>query len=375
MRILIVSTSMALGGAEVQAKECAVRLRARGHTVMVVSLLPFEAFREELEAAGVASATLGMVRGVASVASVHRFRSICGQFRPDVIHAHMFAAVVLARVAALGLRRRPVIVGTSHASFEPARRRYLAYRLTDRFGDVLSNVSEVGATMHVRARAVPREKAIVVPNGVDLAAFDADFGSDAVDDEASVRQTQSFTWLAVGSFRDEAKDFSNLLNAFATLRAKLNVAPGRLLIAGDGELLPAKKRLAQRLGVADSVAFLGAVRDMPRLMARVDAFVLSSKFEALPMVVLEAAAAGLPIVATDVGDVRAIFESSSVIVPPEQPQRLADAMLSLETMSTAERSKLGAAARARARERHDIERVVDTWVSLYERLLRQTAES
>jgi glycosyltransferase involved in cell wall biosynthesis len=182
---------------------------------------------------------------------------------------------------------------------------------------------------------------------------------------------KGFTWLTVGSFRDEAKDYDNLLQAFARLDA-----PGDLLIAGVGPLRAEKEALARRLGVHGRVKFLGLRSDVPRMMQAADAFVLASAWEGLPVVLLEAAASGAPAVVTRVGgnpDV-VLDRTTGLVVPPKDPSALASAMREVVALSEAERRAMGRRARAHVEQTFDLERVVEGWERLYVELLEGLRE-
>ncbi len=112
---------------------------------------------------------------------------------------------------------------------------------------------------------------------------------------------------------------------------------------------------------------------MPRLLNAADAYVMSSAWEGMPMVLLEAAAVGLPIVATDVGGNREVVQhgQSGLLVPPKDSARLAAAMSQLMRMPPSERVDMGRAGRAWVLEHYDLRGVIGRWEALYERLLAQ----
>jgi glycosyltransferase involved in cell wall biosynthesis len=146
-----------------------------------------------------------------------------------------------------------------------------------------------------------------------------------------------------------------LLKAFAALER------GRLIIAGSG---PEEAEL--RRAAPPGVEFLGQRSDTPELMRDVDAFVLSSVVEGLPVVLLEAAASGLPAVATDAGGVRET--QPAFLVPTKDPTALARAMAALMDTSEAQRAELGREARARAVANWDWSVIVERWLKLYREL-------
>ncbi|WP_255329421.1 glycosyltransferase [Paracoccus albicereus] len=157
----------------------------------------------------------------------------------------------------------------------------------------------------------PRLPVAAVPNGIAHHPIDR-------------RDHVGATILCVGRFTTQ-KRHATLLTAFARLR---RVHPEAMLeLAGTGPLEPSLRRLARRLGVSDAVRFLGPRSDVPTLMANATLLVLASDFEGLPLVVLEAMAAGLPVVATRIGGTtEALGPEHPWLVPPRNSRALASAL-------------------------------------------------
>jgi glycosyltransferase involved in cell wall biosynthesis len=277
----------------------------------------------------------------------------------------MFHANIAGRLLRL-VMAAPVVISTLHSMAESGRHsknvrwRDLLYRITDGLADATVAVCTAAAERHAKAKAVCPCKLHVIPNGVDTAAFARD---------PAVRQSMrrqfgldgEFTWLAVGRLMWK-KDYPTMLQAFSTVRG------GVLLIAGAG---PQEKELAK----LPNVRFLGPRRDIAELMSCADAFVLSSVVEGLPVALLEAAASGLPAVATNVGGVHeAIVEGrTGFIVPPGDPAAIAQAMRRVMEMSSQEREAMGQAAAAYARQNFDWTVVMERWERLYDELLEREA--
>ncbi|MGI6285991.1 glycosyltransferase [Neomoorella humiferrea] len=365
---MFIITGLNYGGAEMQLVRLAIQLKARGWKVMVVSMLLPVAYVEELKAAGIPVTSLGMRRGVPDPRALFRLARILRRERPQVVHSHMVHANILARLVR-PLVKVPVLVCTAHSFDEGGHYRELAYRFTDFLCDLTTQVSHAGLERYVRVGAVPRPKIRFVPNGVDIERF-------RPNPEARVRLRHelnfdnAFVWLAVGRF-EEAKDYPNMLRAFAkVLRSGKNAI---LLIAGQGTLKDEAESLALELGIARSVRFLGVRQDVPDLMNAADAYVMSSAWEGMPMVLLEAGAVGLPVVATDVGGNREVVldTRSGFLVPPKDSDALACSMLQLMDMYPEERRRMGQVARAHIEANYSLERVVDQWEALYRELLAE----
>ena len=166
----------------------------------------------------------------------------------------------------------------------------------------------------------------------------------------------------VAALRPE-KNLGRLLRAFALLPEGCQA---RLVIAGDGPERAALEALARELGVAERVQFTGHVADPARLYGGFDLFALSSDTEQMPLTVLEAMAAGLPVVATEVGDVRAMLcPENDPFVGPKEAAALAERLRDL-LADAALRQRIGAANRAKAERDFDEQGMFHAWRALFD---------
>jgi glycosyltransferase involved in cell wall biosynthesis len=178
----------------------------------------------------------------------------------------------------------------------------------------------------------------------------------------------SFIWLAAGRIT-AAKDYPNLLRAFAQVHAA--IPRTRLWVAGEGSHREEERirNLAIEEGLSEYIDWLGLREDMPAVFDGADALVLSSAWEGMPLVVGEAMAMEKPVVATDVGGVRELVGDTGVIVPSNNSDVLATAMLRIMQVSQDERDALGRAARERICQRFDMDSKAAEWLAVYSRLL------
>lgn len=363
MRILFILASAAAGGAETLVRHLAAELTARGHACHVALLThaaavgnPAEFEREflaELDSTGVGHTILAG-RSRAFVGSALKLRRAARTFAPDIVHSHVargLASVALARL------RRPTIY-THHSV--TANFPHLMFRLIDRAVDhyvAVSRACRDFLAAHVRLPIA------LIPNGVPTRF------ADSPPREAPA--ADPFI-LAVGTLR-APKDYPTLVAAARLLAPRLAAAGRqvRFAVAGEGEDRESLQRLIDESGFADRFTLLGARRDIAELMKSADLLVNSSVREGLPMALIEAAAAGLPAVVTEVGGSPEIVRhgESGYVVPPGQPEAMADAIFEL----------LGDAARysafsARARSiagGYSLAACADSHIALYERVCEQ----
>ena len=373
LRVLLVTTDAWLGGAEVQVATLARALMRRGHEVLWASLQDPANIYPQAPREGIPFEHLGMRRGRPDPRGALRLAALVRRFRPDVVHSHMVHANLLARAARV-IARVPVQISTAHSIWEGPRWREVAYRLTDPLCTLTTNVSQAGVDRYVRVGAAPDEKIRHHPNGLDVDAYAPDEDARART-RAELGVNGAFLWLAAGSLLPP-KDYPNMLEAAARLAER---RPGFVLaVAGEGPQRASLLETRAALGLDDgTVRFLGSRDDLPDLMRAADGFVMSSAYEGLPMVLLEASAAALPIVTTDVGGNKEVVRAgeTGLVVSPGDPEELATGMRRVMTMPAARRRAWGEAAREEVVRRYGVERVVDRWLALYRELLpRQAGE-
>jgi len=366
--IVFVVNALTHGGAEIQVSRLARGLARRGWKVAVVSMIRPEALVPELEATGVAVHCLDMTPGVPNPLAILRLRRILNAFRPQIVHSHIAHANILSRVTRM-ITSVPVLVCTAHNTNEGGRMLMLAYRYTDWLADVTTNVSVAGVRRQVEMRSARPDRVQFMPNGLDLEHFRADPALRA-DARRALGVGDKFVWLAVGRM-EEAKDYPNLLNAFAALSVRRPDA--LLLVAGQGKLEGELRALAGGLGLEDRVRFLGVRGDVASVMNAADGYVMSSRWEGMPLVLQEAAAVGLVVVATDVGGNAEVVchGESGYLVPAGDSPALATAMSDVMGLSPERRREMGEKGRSYVESRFGMEQVLTQWEALYRGILEK----
>jgi len=353
-----------IGGAERQTMLLALGLLNRGWQVSVVALTgsggPAAA---NLIAAGAAFHTLEMRKGLADPRGWLRFRRWLKQHAPDVVHAHLPHAAWLARWSRLATPIR-VVVDTLHSSSTGSRGRQLGYRYSNWLPDRVTAVSQAVAASHLADRMVSKQRLFLLPNGVDVDAWKPNPAARrALRRELGIKD--EFLWFAAGRL-DPVKDYSTLFWAFAQMPST-----DMLVIAGSGPLLEELGNLATRLGIGPRVRFLGFQPDLLRWMQAADGYALSSRWEGLPMGLMEAAACALPAVATDVPGTREVVADGQTgfLAKPGSALAFENAMTSLKQTPQKERKAIGQRARSNVIERFSLQAVLDRWEGLYQDLL------
>ncbi len=171
--------------------------------------------------------------------------------------------------------------------------------------------------------------------------------------------------LSVGRF-NEQKDYPNLFRAIKILKDNNLIEKIKFYIAGDGELRSELEQLIKILNISDNVTLLGKRSDIPTLLNKADYFILSSRHEGLPTVVIEAMACGTFVIATDCGGSAEIMGDTGLLVPPQDSEALAKAIEKAVSKTPLEIQENNLKARQRVEELFSLEASVKKWLALYE---------
>jgi len=311
--------------------------------------------RGVVENGSVAAATTPL----AYVRAVTAFCYFAAVERPDIVHSFLLFDNLLARLAGL-CSPATVVTGVRAVPDEPPATRAALDRLTIGLSDRIVSNSRAGAQLAVERGAAP-ETVSVVHNGRHIPTY-RDASADAVRAELGIDDSE----LVVGTVGRllERKGHFELVAAWA--QVEQTHPDARLVFVGDGQDRAEIEAHARELGCADSIDFLGTRRDVPQLLAAMDVFAFPSHFEGLPGAVIEAMAAGRPIVATPVDGTAELLDSyhTGLFVSPDAPDELAWALTRLLDTPRL-RESLGAAAQRRAGEDFAIDSMVSEFEALY----------
>jgi glycosyltransferase involved in cell wall biosynthesis len=371
-KILHVVPSLGQGGAErvLALLLSSQRLDLEHH---VLSLLAEEPF---FEFAALSVETLGLTREsrlLQAVGKVQQLRRHVNSIRPDLVHAWLYHGNAFS-IGAVGLGIP--ILWSIHNTTLSATGSKRSTRLLDRMCAALSRkvpdrilyCSEAARRVHEQNGYAPT-RSVVVHNGVNLAAFRFDAVRRSKLRADLGLPEQEFVIAAIGRF-DQQKNHGLIARAFARVAGTVGA---RLLLAGAG-CSPDNAELSAMLtaaGIAEQSMLLGARHDMDALLSACDVVVIGSSYgEALPMIAIEAAAAGLAIVATDVGDVARFAEQPDDVVPCDDPDAMAKALLRVHARRA--RTDRGAGpdtARAKLLEPYSLEHMSRAYLQLYSELI------
>jgi len=359
VRVLFVVRSLHVGGMEQMVIELAAGLDPKRYLVRFCTIEDAGQLAERVLAAGIELDALDKPAGL-RLEYIGRLRAIIDAWKPDIIHTHNDAGHFYASLANLGIRRKVKLVHTKHGRGEPDDRKSVIRNcISSRLSDVVVAVSEDVAKVGREVENVPAGKIRTIINGVELAPY---LKLDRVEKEAG-----ETVFGHVGRL-SPVKNQKLLLDAFARVCEQLPTV--RLSIAGDGPMKAELEERARDLGIASQDSFLGYRSDIATVMSEFDVFLLSSVSEGTPLVVIEAMAAGLPVIATAVGGLPEMIsdQETGVLVPTQDVEAMATQMLELANHS-GRRIQLGVRGRQLATTEYSLQRMLRDYDEVYEGLV------
>lgn len=373
MRICYVITGLNTGGAETVLCRLLEGLGTPEFEHHVVSLGREGELDARVRGAGAMLTHLSMRPERPDPRALWRLRGILRVSRPDVVHAWMYHANLMATLAALGTGV-PVLWGVRQSLYD-LRREKLSTRIVIHASRVLSGRpagilynSFTSAAQH-EAFGFQSAKRLVISNGFDVQRFHAD-GEARARVRAELSIAQDALVIGLVARWHPMKDHANFLRA-AALMVQSNpdtifVLVGNGLDSGNLEL----RALVSSLALTDRVRLCGRREDVPAINAALNIASSSSWGEAFPNTIGEAMACEVPCVATDVGDVREIIGDTGGVVPPRDPEALCRGWQELAALPEAERRDKGRRARQRIVERYSMAMMASRYADLYAEVTR-----
>jgi glycosyltransferase involved in cell wall biosynthesis len=359
--------SMSLGGAEVLLRDLTHALLANEHRVSVCYNTDGP-IAKEIEAMGVPITRLPRF-GRVDLFLLWRIFSKIRQLKPDLVHTHLFKSDFHGRLAAR-LAGTPV-VSTLHNCHNWAKNPILGniYGANARLADHIIAVSDEVRDYAIHYSHIDPKKITTIANAIPLARFEHNRSAGAL-----IRQEFNIPSgspvIGIIARLTEQKDHDNFLHAAQKI---LQAAPETyFLIVGDGPLRASLKALAVSLGIQNSTIFCGNRQDIPAVMAALDILVFSSRWEGLPVALLEGLASSLSVVATHVGGVPGVIQNgvTGFLVPPADSDALASSCTSL-VKDAALRERIGQAGYDHVQANYGMDGMVKKTISLYRSLLQE----
>lgn len=372
MKVLYVITKAdEIGGAQIHLRDMSKKLKDDGHTVIVVTGEDGALVKQLTEYGIEVNIITSLVRQISplnDLKAIFKLRKFIKNVRPDILSLHSSKAGIIGRLASV-LLGVPVVFTAHGWSFAEGinnnqRKLYaLIEKILAPLLDKVITVSHQDKNLAIEMGVLGAEKQIVVHNGIPTLSHSSISGR-------MCKHEEKVRIVCVARF-SEQKDHGTLLQA-------LNLLPQvnwELVLIGKGPLMENVRNLALTLGVEDKVSFFGERNDVEEILSSSDIFVLPSNWEGLPLSILEAMRAGLPVIATDVGGVSEIITNdiNGYLVPPKNIDMLQSRLNKL--LSSADlRRRLGQNGKKTFEENFSFEEMYYKTLSVYESVISSASK-
>jgi glycosyltransferase involved in cell wall biosynthesis len=370
VKVLLLVVGLDVGGTEAHVLELASRIDQSTFEVVVCSLKPLGRLGRELCARGIRVVTLNGA-GKFDVRVLGRLRRVLLTERPDVIQAFLFWANIAARLLSRLVIRCSVISSYHDEVVPEGWFNRMIDRATMKWTKYIVCCSAAVQTSVRQRIGGTQEQCVVIPFGVDADRFCDVAGmlEDTIVLESGLPVIGSVCRLV-----EPKKGIKYLLEAVAQLEQEAGKPVCQVLLVGEGPARQSIRTLSERLGISPRVSFLGVRRDIPEILSLMNIFLLPSLYEGFGIAILEAMAAGKPVVATTVGGIPefVIPGQSGLLVPPGDALALARAIKQL--LDEPEKARaMGSQGQKHVRQHYSIGSMVRRHEQLYELCLSKSS--
>lgn len=357
MKILYVITQLGIGGAENVLVSMANKMNANAHQVEVVSLLNIK--KQNFDN-NIKVYILDFKNKPLS--SFIQLSKIISNYKPDVVHSHCIHANVITRFVRL-LTPIKKLVSTAHSASEAKGLIMTAFKYTNFLSNVITNVSSDAVLSYEKNGYISKNIMKVCFNIIDIEKYNFSRVKREKYRQIFNIKTEELVLISIGTMKED-KDYPNLIKA-VSLVSKSTTKPFKVFIVGAGELYLDIVKLSKNEKVFEKIIFLGERSDVKDLLSMSDIFILSSKNEGLPTVLIEAAMAKNTIIATNCGGVNDILPKNKNIVPIKNHIALAEMIVNKMNENEDKRTEESEEVYFHVYEKFNSDKIYNDWISLY----------
>jgi len=366
VRVMLLTVGLGVGGTERQILELAAHFEKSRFDILVCALKGNGLVAEQIRARGLRVVTLEG-KGIFDIRMAWRLSKLLMEFRPHILHAFLSPANLAACLVG-GVLRVPVRL-VSYRDVEVWKRWYhVAFdRVLVRWAHMVTCCSEAVRQFVLSRFSADPDKCVTIHNGIPTGQFRL---AEGIPREYFGLNPLSMAIGTICRLEEPKKGLGVLLQALAILLKHHRHVPWQLLIVGDGPSRNSLSAQCAQLGIEDHVVFAGERQDVPQILSNLDIFVLPSRYEGFGIAIIEAMAAGLPVIASAVGGIPEVVVHGQTgwLVPPGDPAALAQAIAQCAA-SPEQRSECGRRGYERVKRSFTIESAARRHEELYERLL------
>lgn len=365
INLLYIIESLNNGGAEVLTIRLTERIDRKRFNPMICSLSDQGPLRDILEEKNITYFTLGKKEGK-DFGLPSRIRKLLKAKQIDIVHTHNQGPLLYTFLATRFLKH-VVLIHTEHINLKMelsySTRHMIFHWILLRFINGFISIAQHLSDHFVKNYNLSKNKIITIPNGIDVAKFEFIQRTQTLKEELGFPEDT----IIIGNISAlrEQKDHKTLISSMEIVKKQLPEA--KLVIAGGGVLEKTLKQFVREKDLEEHVVFLGYRSDVANLLSGFDIFALSSLYEGLPLCLLEAMAAGLPVVATDVVGSNELIDNKydGILIRAKDPDALGRALIELISDDKL-RKKLGANGKNTVKHRYDFDKSVKNYENFYE---------
>jgi len=375
IKVLHIITGLSTGGAEIMLYKLVSKMDRSCFDIYVVSLTDIGPVGEKIKKLNIPVVAVGMKRGWKGFFSFSEFFKllrIVKNYKPDVIQTWMYHSDLIGGLVGKILKV-PVIWNIRHSNLNPKYNKKttiwtakICTKLSKALPKKIICCSYASKNVHKKL-GYDENKMVVIPNGFDVDIFFPDRqGREKIRRELNLNDKTIVIGFAARF--DPQKDHKNFFEAAKIVH---KIYPNvHFLLCGDGISWKNEKlkEWIKKSGVKNVTCLLGRRDDMKDIYNAIDILSSSSYGEGFPNVIGEAMACGVPCVVTNVGDSAIIVGDTGFVVPPKNPEALAEAIIKVIEMGEEKRKELGRKARDRIKENYSIEKIVNSYEQLYKKV-------
>lgn len=335
MKILYIIPVAYHGGAERIALSLAEKMLNEGHEVKIIALKGPILLRSDF----VNIQALELKNLLMFPFVFLKLLIIYYKFKPDIVHSHIFYSHIICRLMKIFYLKKHILLSSEHCTLTNIKQSIIVrilFKYTNFLSDGLYNVSKEGVLSYEKNNLVEEGKMKCIYNGVSTRKFNIQ-GVEYKKSDFNVGDDE-FLFLAVGRLHFQ-KDYNNLLEALSYYKENFN-ARFKCLIVGEGPEEEVLRQKCESLDLSKNIDFLGVRDDVNYLMNLCDLYILSSLYEGLPTVLIEAIASPCLIAATDCGGAKEILEGIVNVVPIRDPKQLANQIHKIMSLPISEKGVL-----------------------------------
>lgn len=354
IKVMHFIASLEIGGAERMLLTLIKNSQDKNIEHVICTIYNKGALVEEAKNAGIKIVSLNLPCKYLYPIAYVRFAFLVNKIKPDVINSFLLQENLIARIVGKLLLRKKVICGKRDTDTGKSEIKVFLDRLTLGFADLHISNSKAGMKELI-SYGLPKEKVLHIPNGKDWSELESKLNKEQAKERIGLSSNDFVIGCVARLYKFKGQEYA--ISAMPYILKENKNA--KLVLVGNGDMLNELQQLAKELDVENAVVFLGERKDVPDILKGFDLFVFPSLREGLPGALMEAMAAGLPVIATDIDGNKELVENqkNGILIKPKDRKEISEKVnMLINNPDLAQ--KLGIAAKEKMLKEYSVENMV-----------------